>query len=80
MRKATVRDLRYRFSVVEELLREGKEIQITKRKHIIARLLPPAAPGPIRMPDFRSRMKAIFGNKKLKVSGARLIAQDRERF
>jgi hypothetical protein len=25
-------------------------------------------------------MIAIFGNKKLKVSGAKLIAQDRERF
>jgi len=80
MRKASVRDLRYRFSIVEELLREGKEIQITKRKHVIARLLPPAATGPIRMPDFRARMKAIFGNKKLKVSGAKLIGQDRERF
>jgi len=32
------------------------------------------------MPDFRSRMRAIFGNKKLKISGAKLIAQDRERF
>jgi antitoxin (DNA-binding transcriptional repressor) of toxin-antitoxin stability system len=80
MRKATVRDLRYRFSVVEELLRDGKEIQITKRKHVIARLQPPSAHGPIRMPDFGSRMKAIFGNKKFKVSGATLIAQDRERF
>jgi len=38
------------------------------------------APGPIRMPNFRARMKAIFGKKKLKVSGAKLIAQDRERF
>lgn len=79
MKKASVRDLRYRFSLVEELLRDGSEIQITKRKHIIARLLPPATSAPIRMPDFRSRMKEIFGNKKLKVSGAKLLARDRER-
>jgi len=39
-RKATARDLRYRFSVVEDLLGEGQEVQITKRKRIIARLLP----------------------------------------
>ena len=38
MRKATVRDLRYRFREVEELLRAGEEIQITKRKRAIARL------------------------------------------
>jgi len=31
MRKATVRDLRYRFPVVEDLLGEGEEVQITKR-------------------------------------------------
>ena len=35
-RKATVRDPRYRFSVVEDLLGEGQEVQITKRKRIIA--------------------------------------------
>jgi len=80
MKKASVRDLRYRFSAVEELLRDGDEIQITKRRKVIARLLPPAASGPIRMPDFGARMKAIFGNKKLKVSGAKLLAKDRERF
>jgi hypothetical protein len=40
----------------------------------------PVGLGPFRMPNFRARMKAIFGNKKLKVSGAKLIAQDRERF
>lgn len=80
MRKATVRDLRYRFSLVEELLREGQEIHITKRKRIIARLLPPAASGPIRMPDFGARMQAIFGKKKLEVSGAKLLARERDRF
>lgn len=41
MKKASVRDLRYRFSKVEDLLRDGEEIHITKRKRVIARLLPP---------------------------------------
>jgi antitoxin (DNA-binding transcriptional repressor) of toxin-antitoxin stability system len=78
MKKATVRDLRYRFSVVEELLRDGQEVQITKRKRVIARLLPPATVKPVRMPDFAARMKKVFGKKKLKFSGADLIAIDRE--
>jgi antitoxin (DNA-binding transcriptional repressor) of toxin-antitoxin stability system len=78
MKKASVRDLRYRFSVVEELLRDGQEIQITKRKRVIARLLPPAATESIRMPDFQARMKKVFGKKKLKFSGADLLAKDRE--
>jgi antitoxin (DNA-binding transcriptional repressor) of toxin-antitoxin stability system len=81
MKKASVRDLRYRFSVVEELLRDGQEIHITKRKRVIARLLPPdSQPGPAELPDFRARQKKIFGKKKLKISGAELLAAERERF
>jgi hypothetical protein len=30
------------------------------------------------MPDFLGRMKKIFGKKRMKVSGAKLIALDRE--
>ena len=79
MRKASVRDLRYRFREVENLLRDGEEIQITKRKRIIARLVPakPAARG--RRPDFLGRLKKIYRGKPLKVSGAELVSRDRDR-
>ncbi len=81
MKKATVRDLRYRFAAVEDLLRDGVEIQITKRKRVIARLLPPVAEAkPVAMPDFLARQKKMFGRKKLKVSHAELLATSRERF
>ncbi len=78
MRKASVSELRYCFPVVEELLRDGEEVQITKRGRVIARLLPPERVAPVVMPDFLGRMKKIFGKKRLKVSGAELIAIDRE--
>ena len=80
MKKASVRDLRYRFSVVENLLREGHEIQITKRKRVIPRLLPPEPVTPVQMPDFLGRIRKIFGKKRLKVSGAQQLAAERERF
>ena len=78
MKKASVRDLRYRFSTVEDLLRQGQEIQITKRKRVIARLLPPESPRPLDRPDFIGRMKKIFGKKRMRVSGAEIIALSRE--
>lgn len=78
MRKATVRDLRYRFSAVEDLLRHGEEIQITKRKRVIARLLPPKPPASVQPPDFLARLKKVFGKKRMKISGAEIIALDRE--
>lgn len=80
MRKATVRDLRYRFSVVEDLLGEGQEVQITKRKRVIALLLPvQPAPSPQR-PDFLARLKKLYRGKPLKVTAAELLSSERGRF
>ena len=80
MRTASLRDLRYRFSDVESLLQEGEETQITKRKRVIARLLPAAPPASTHRPDFMARLKKIYGTKILKVSGAELLAKERERY
>lgn len=80
MRKASVRDLRYDFNKIERLLQQGEEIQITKRHRIIARLVPETTDTPKEMPDFLGRLRAIYGNKTLKVSGAELIKKDRDRY
>ena len=45
MTKASVRDLRYEFKKIERLLLQGEEIQITKRRRVIARLVPENAEG-----------------------------------
>ena len=81
MKTVSVRDLRYDFPKVEELLRSGEEIQITKRRRPIARLTPEPAPelaGRPPLPDFLGRMKEIFGDKVLKVTGAEIISEDRD--
>ena len=80
VRKATVRDLRYHFPEIEDLLQEGQELQITKRKRVIARLVPERPAAPVAIPDFMAMLKAIYGNKKLKVKGADLIRSDRDRY
>jgi antitoxin (DNA-binding transcriptional repressor) of toxin-antitoxin stability system len=79
MRKATVRDLRYRFPEVEGILREGQEIEITKRRRIIARLVPSKPARPVRRPDFLARLKRLYRGKPLKVSGAELLSRERDR-
>jgi antitoxin (DNA-binding transcriptional repressor) of toxin-antitoxin stability system len=80
MTKASVRDLRYEFKKIERLLLQGEEIQITKRRRVIARLIPEGKEVAKPMPDFRGRMRSIFGDKVLAVSGADLIAADRNRY
>lgn len=78
MKSVSVRDLRYDFKKVEQLLSQGEEIQVTKRRHVIARLVPekPAERPPL--PDFAARLKAIYGDKVYETSGAELIRQDRD--
>ena len=80
MTKASVRDLRYDFKKIERLLLKGEEIQITKRRRVIARLVPESGEVAKKMPDFEARMRSIFGDKVLTVSGADLISADRDRY
>jgi len=77
MKSVSVRDLRYDFPKVEEMLRSGEEIRITKRRKVIARLTPEPTERP-PLPDFLGQMKEIFGDKVLKVTGAQIISEDRD--
>ena len=80
MRKATVRDLRYRFGEIENLLQEGEEIQITKRRRVVARLVPIRPTKPRVRPNYLARLKKIYGSKQLAVPGSELLASERDRF
>jgi antitoxin (DNA-binding transcriptional repressor) of toxin-antitoxin stability system len=80
MKTASLRDLRYSFKKVEWLLRQGEEVHITKRRRVIARLVPEQAASSAKLPNFAERMRSIYGAKKLKVSGADLVAHDRDRY
>ncbi len=80
MKTASVRDLRYDFKKIEQLLHRGEEIQITKRRRVIARLVPENGRTQAEMPDFLGRVRQIYGDKIFQVSGAELIARDRNRY
>src|SRR5882724_5762992 len=79
MKKASIRDLRYAFKKIERLLHQGEEIQITRRRRVIARLVPERAERSTKAPDFLGRLRDIYGEKVLAVSGAELVAEDRSR-
>lgn len=80
MKKASVRDLRYGFKKIERLLHQGEEVQITKRRRVIARLIPDSAEATKQIPDFLARLRTIYGDKVLAVSGAELVSSDRSRY
>ena len=78
MTTVTIRDLRYDFPKVEELLRQGHEVQITRRGKPIARLVPEKPERP-PFPDFLGRIRAIYGDREFDVSGADLLSAERDR-
>jgi antitoxin (DNA-binding transcriptional repressor) of toxin-antitoxin stability system len=80
MKTASIRDLRYNFKNIEHLLRQGEEVQITKRRRVIARIVPEKPETPRVLPDFMGQLRAIYGDRILEVSGAELIRQDRDRY
>ena len=79
MKKASVRDLRYKFPQIEAQLRSGEEIQITKRRRVIARLLPVRPHARKAAPDFLRMLREIYGDKLMKSSGADLVSEQRGR-
>ena len=80
MKKASIRELRYAFPKIERLLQQGESIQITKRRRVIARIVPEIPKSHVAIPDFLERLRSIYGSKSLAVSGAELITKDRERY
>jgi antitoxin (DNA-binding transcriptional repressor) of toxin-antitoxin stability system len=79
MKSVSVRDLRYDFKKVERLLEQGDEIQVTKRRTVIARLVPEPR-RPVPLPDFQARLRAIYGDKVPPASGAEVLGWDRDRY
>lgn len=77
MTKASIRDLRYDFKKVERLLSRGEEIQITRRRRVIARLIPEPQKPPAEVPNFLERLRANYGDQILSPAGADLISEDR---
>lgn len=79
MKKATVRDLRYRFPEIEAQLNKGEEIVLYKRRKMIARLLP-VRPKAEAYPDFAALSRRIFGKKKTRKTGTELVSEERGRY
>jgi len=79
MKRASIRDLRYNFPKIRRLLRSGEDIEVTDRNKVIAKLVP-VKEEPFELPPFEERIRKIFGDKKMEVSTAELLAWDRDRY
>ena len=82
MRTTTVRQLRNDTNTVLDWIAHGDTVLVTKRRHPVARILPPepVEPSSVAFPDFRGRLKRRFPKGPMPVSMAHIIAEDRDRY
>lgn len=65
---------------LSRVLREvaaGNEVGITRRKKLVARILPPKAKESVTFPDFGKRAQAVWGKSWVGASSSELIRQTR---
>ena len=76
MKTATIRQVRHEFSAVLAWVAEGEEVTVLNRTRPVARICPPRAQAPakFKMPNFRARAKAIFGDRII----PNVVLQERE--
>jgi antitoxin (DNA-binding transcriptional repressor) of toxin-antitoxin stability system len=83
MKTATVRQLRTEFPKVLAWVNAGQEVAITRRRKIVANLIP-AGDAPKRkpaVPDFRARLRALYGDKVIPAGVmADLLADNKGRY
>jgi antitoxin (DNA-binding transcriptional repressor) of toxin-antitoxin stability system len=61
MKSVSLRQMQHNLSAILREVDRGREVLVTRRKRVVARLVPPSAipAGKIRWPDFRGRTAAI---------------------
>jgi prevent-host-death family protein len=63
MKTATVREIRNEFAKILRWVEDGEQVEITRRKRVVARLVPVKAKArKIEWPDFQARLKKTFPN------------------
>ncbi len=82
MKTTTIRQLRNDTNTVLDWIAHGETVVVTKRRHPVARMLPPEpeTPRSAPVPDFRARLKKRFPRGPMAVSAAEMLAEGRERY
>ena len=76
MKTATIRDLRHNTNKLLDWVEQGECVEVQRRGVPVATVAP-LPPVSIERPDFEARLRAIYGDTALEVTGTELIAQAR---
>ena len=77
MKTTTIRELKHDTTTVLSWVVKGETVEVRRRNEPVALLSPPKRRSAARRPDFRARLKAIYGNKTLDATATELISSAR---
>lgn len=77
MRTTTIRELKHDTTTVLALVASGESVEVRRRNVPVAVISPIPAEETVKRPDFRGRLKSIYGERILPVSGTELISEQR---
>jgi prevent-host-death family protein len=77
----SMRELQQNLKQVIERVERGETLELTRRRRIVARLVPAAGAGPVApWPDVEARVRAIFGDRMMTPAGSTLLLRARGRW
>jgi antitoxin (DNA-binding transcriptional repressor) of toxin-antitoxin stability system len=79
MKVATVRQIQHNLAEVLTWVADGQEVQVFRRKKLVARLLPPG-PDVAKSPDFLGRAHGIWGKKPRGKALSALVSAGRGKY
>jgi antitoxin (DNA-binding transcriptional repressor) of toxin-antitoxin stability system len=76
MKSASVREVQHNLNEVLSWVARGEEVQVYRRKQLVARLVPPG-PAAIESPDFVGRARRVWGKRPRGKSLSQLASEAR---
>jgi prevent-host-death family protein len=77
----SMRELQQNLKKVIERVERGETLELTRRRRVVARLVPAAETRPVApWPDLEARARAIFGDRVLTPAGSTLLLRARGRW
>ncbi len=80
MKTASIRDVQHDLGKVLAWVEGGEEVEVTRRRRAVARLIPVNAPhpAPVALPDFAARALAVWGPRRKGRGLSKTILEGRE--
>ena len=77
MRTTTIRELKHSTSMVLSWVAEGESVEVRRRNVPVAVLAPRRHKGRVARPNFAARLRSVYGDELLPVTGTDVVSESR---